>query len=122
MCSAPNEPDASVLIEMILIRAFAGERGARFRQTCHECWTSAQVEGIESSTGLAWRRSLVEWRIAEIQSEIHRLRRDVEGIKNALWAQEHRQQEASLNRAYFALSVVIMAVLLGALSAGFGWI
>jgi len=64
----------------------------------------------------------MEWRIAQLNSEISRLCSAVEGIKNELRLQREREHEKSMNRAYLFGYFVINAILLGGLAAGFGWI
>ena len=64
----------------------------------------------------------MEWRITQLQSDVYRLRADVEHLKNALWSLECRRREAAQNRAYLAAYLVVTAVLYGALAHGFGWI
>ena len=64
----------------------------------------------------------MEWRIAQLNSEISRLCLAVEGIQYELRLQRQREHEKSMNRAFFFAYFVINAILLGGLAAGFGWI
>jgi hypothetical protein len=60
----------------------------------------------------------MEWRIKDLESDIRRLRAEVEALKTDL----ERRREAMVNRTYLAAYLVTTAVLLGALWRGFGWI
>ena len=60
----------------------------------------------------------MEWRIKELESDVRRLRAEVEALKTDV----ERRREAMLNRAYVAGYLVTTAVLFGALWRGFGWI
>ena len=60
----------------------------------------------------------MEWRIKDLESDVRRLRAEVEALKADL----RRRREAMLNRVHLAVYLVTAAVLLGGLWHGFGWI
>ena len=60
----------------------------------------------------------MEWRIQELESDVRRLRAEVEALKTDL----ERRREAMLNRVHLAGYLVTTAVLLAGLWHGFGWI
>jgi hypothetical protein len=60
----------------------------------------------------------MEWRIKNLESDVHRLRAEVEALKTDL----ERRRETTLNRILLAGYFVTTAVLFGVLWRGFGWI
>lgn len=60
----------------------------------------------------------MEWRIKDLESDLRRLRAEVEALKTDL----ERRRVATLNRVFLASHLITTAVLLGALWRGFGWI
>jgi hypothetical protein len=55
-----------------------------------KCWTSNQVEGIESGEGSVLGERPMEARIARLEAENYRLRSEIESLKNAVWQLEQR--------------------------------
>ena len=60
----------------------------------------------------------MEWRIKDLESDLRRLRAEVQELKTDL----ERRREKTLNRVLLAGYFVTTAVLFGALWHGFGWI
>lgn len=59
----------------------------------------------------------MEARIARLEAEIYRLRSDIEVLRL-----RDRNRAHPVGRACVAASLVVTAILYGALAAGFGWI
>jgi len=60
----------------------------------------------------------MEWRIKDLESDLRRLRAEVEALKTDL----ERRRLATSNRVFLATYLITTAVLYGALWRGFGWI
>ena len=64
----------------------------------------------------------MEWRVAELESEVRRLRSQVEALQLSVSLMQERPRWSSLNKALWAAALVVTAVLYGTLAVGFGWI
>jgi prefoldin subunit 5 len=63
----------------------------------------------------------MEWRVAELESEVRRLRSQLEAIQLSVSRLEERRR-SSLDKALWAAALVVTAALYGAMAVGFGWI
>lgn len=60
----------------------------------------------------------MQWRVTELEKEVRRLRADVVALETSVW----KLRTSVSNRSYFAVYIVVNAVLFGALARGFGLI
>jgi hypothetical protein len=60
----------------------------------------------------------MEWHIKDLESDVRRLRAEVEALKTDI----ERRREKTLNRVLLAAYLITTAVLYGAMWRGFGWI
>ena len=63
----------------------------------------------------------MEWRVAELDSEVRRLRSQLEALQLSVSRMEERRRNA-LTNALFGAALAVTAALYVALAIGFGWI
>ena len=77
--------------------------------------------GIRLSRWKASGSFPMEWRVAELESEVRRLRSQFEALQLSVSRMEERRRNA-LTNALFGAALVVTAALYVALAIGFGWI
>jgi hypothetical protein len=63
----------------------------------------------------------MEWRVAELESEVRRLRSQLEALQLSVSRLEERPRR-NLEKALWAAALAVTAALYGAMAVGFGWI
>jgi hypothetical protein len=102
----------------VVRRARVLNLGNSARKSRHESdrtkhWTLHQVEGIESGEGLVLGERPMEARIARLEAENHRLRSDIESLKNAVWLLEQRTKTDPLKVATIITAVAAALIWFG---------
>jgi hypothetical protein len=77
--------------------------------------------GIRLSRWMGSGSLPMEWRVAELESEMRRLRSQFEALQLSVSRMEERRRNA-LSNALFGAALVVTAVLYVAMAIGFGWI
>lgn len=77
--------------------------------------------GLDSLAGWAPGIFPMEWRVAELESEVRRLRSQLDALQHSVSRMEERRR-SSLDKALWTAALMVTAVLYGAMAIGFGWI